>query len=116
MITMPGCTDSLCKECFKGMFEVVINEQGVKHFNCPICHKPDMANKDDIQEMYEVLFVNMVSSRAVECISTALLLCNTADTRESKALEISVQQYHDNYNNAQQTYVYSVNTFTAIVE
>lgn len=65
MITMPGCTHSLCKECFKGMFQVVIKEQGVKHFNCPMCQKPDMSNKDDIQEMYELLFVNMV--RFKEC-------------------------------------------------
>ena len=33
----------------------------MKHFNCPMCQKPDMSNKDDIQEMYELLFVNMVS-------------------------------------------------------
>ena len=65
MITMPGCTHSLCKECFKGQFEMVILEQGVKHFNCPICQKPDMSNKDDIQEMYELLFVNMVSLRYI---------------------------------------------------
>lgn len=32
----------------------------MKHFNCPMCQKPDMSNKDDIQEMYELLFVNMV--------------------------------------------------------
>lgn len=61
MIVMPGCTHSLCKECFKGFFEVVIQEQQVKHFNCPECHKPDMSNKDDTQEMYELMFVSMVS-------------------------------------------------------
>jgi hypothetical protein len=44
-------------------FQMVIQEQGVKHFNCPICEKPDMSNKDDVQGMYELLFVNMVSSR-----------------------------------------------------
>ena len=68
MITMPGCTCSLCKECFKGQFDMVIQEQQVKHFNCPICQKPDMSNKDDIQEMYELLFVNMVSS-SMKCIN-----------------------------------------------
>ena len=31
------------------------------HFNCPICRKPDMSNKDDIQEVYE-LFLSMVST------------------------------------------------------
>ena len=44
---------------------MVIQEMGVKHFNCPDCHKPDMSNKDDVQGMYELLFVNMVSLRDV---------------------------------------------------
>jgi hypothetical protein len=47
---------------------MVIQEQGVKYFNCPICLKPDMSNNDDIEEMYmyELLFANMVSFK--ECI------------------------------------------------
>lgn len=65
MIIMPGCTDSMCKDCFKGHFDVVIREKGVKHFNCPICDQPDMTNRDDAQDLYQELFVQMVSD--VKC-------------------------------------------------
>ena len=44
---------------------MVIQEQGVKHFNCPICNKPDMINKENTPEMYEVLFVNLVSENLI---------------------------------------------------
>ena len=67
MITMPGCTHSMCKKCFKAHFQIVIQEQGVRYFNCPICKKPDMSNKDDVQEMYELLFLNMVSCKDMYC-------------------------------------------------
>ena len=67
MITMPGCTHPMCKECFKFHFQIVIQEQGVRYFNCPICKKPDMSNKDDVQEMYELLFLNMVSCKDMYC-------------------------------------------------
>ena len=61
MVNMPGCTDILCKHCFKGHFTVVINEKSVKHFNCPMCSEPDLANRDDTQAMYLELFVSLVS-------------------------------------------------------
>ena len=41
---------------------MVIKEKQVKHFNCPMCKKPDLSNKDDTQEMYELIFVSMVST------------------------------------------------------
>lgn len=58
---MPGCTDTVCKNCFKGHFAVIIKEKGVKHFNCPTCDQPDMANRDDAQDLYQELFVQLVS-------------------------------------------------------
>lgn len=61
MIIMPGCTDTMCKDCFKGTFKVVITEKGVKHFNCPQCDLPDMTNRDDAQDLYQELFVHLVS-------------------------------------------------------
>ena len=61
-IGMPGCTDSLCEDCFKMHFEVVISEKGVKHFNCPICDLPDMTNRDGSQDRYQMLFVHLVNS------------------------------------------------------
>jgi len=61
MVNMPGCTDILCKDCFRGHFTVVIKEQSVKHFNCPMCSEPDLANRDDTQAMYLELFVSLVS-------------------------------------------------------
>lgn len=61
MIIMPGCTDTMCKECFKGHFRVTITEKGVKHFNCPSCDQPDMTNRDDAQDLYQELFVHLVS-------------------------------------------------------
>ena len=62
MVNMPGCTDILCKDCFRGHFTVVINEKSVKYFNCPLCREPDLANQDDnIQAMYLELFVSLVS-------------------------------------------------------
>ncbi len=62
MVTMPGCTDSLCKECFKGHFQIVIREQGVKHFNCPLCGLPDMTDKEATEGMYMDIFQAMVRS------------------------------------------------------
>lgn len=61
MVNMPGCTDILCKDCFRMNFTMVINEQSVKHFNCPMCSEPDLANRDDTQAMYLELFVSLVS-------------------------------------------------------
>ena len=66
MVNMPGCTDILCKDCFKGHFNVVIKEQSVKHFNCPMCSEPDLANRDDSQAMYLELFVSLVSCVHIE--------------------------------------------------
>ena len=68
MVNMPGCTDILCKDCFKGHFTVVIKEQSVKHFNCPMCSEPDLANRDDSQAMYLELFVSLVSPLCVHNI------------------------------------------------
>ena len=66
MITMPGCTDTICKDCFKRHFSVVIAEKSVKHFNCPMCDQPDMTDlKDGTQDMYQMLFVQLVSSESV---------------------------------------------------
>lgn len=58
---MPGCTDSICKDCFKGHFEVVIKEKEVKHFNCPLCKLPDMADNEATGGLYIDIFVAMVS-------------------------------------------------------
>lgn len=63
MVTMPGCTDSFCKDCFKGNFTITIKEKSVKHFNCPLCNEPDLANRDMMQAVYLELFVGMVSYR-----------------------------------------------------
>lgn len=57
---MPGCTDSICKECFKENFTVVIKEQGVKHFNCPVCGLPDMSDREAAEGIYMTIFVAMV--------------------------------------------------------
>jgi E3 ubiquitin-protein ligase RNF31 len=66
MITMPGCTDALCKDCFKGHFRVIISEQGVKHFNCPMCKEPDMTNRDDAADLYQELFVHLIHEHVPE--------------------------------------------------
>ena len=58
---MPGCTDSLCKDCFKSHFSIAIKEKTVKHFNCPICDLPDMTNRDGAQDLYQEMFVHLVS-------------------------------------------------------
>ena len=58
MVSMPGCTHSTCKDCFREHFKVVIKEQGVKHFNCPICGRPDVTDTD--QEFYFQLFQLLV--------------------------------------------------------
>ena len=63
MVTMPGCTDEFCKECFKQHFTIAIKEKTVKHFNCPSCKEPDLANRDMSQELYLELFVQLVSIR-----------------------------------------------------
>ena len=65
---------------------MVIQEMGVKHFNCPICQKPDMSNKDDIQEMYELLFVNMVSCKDMYCTALVILWLIAA---RSKVVEVT---------------------------
>ena len=58
MVAMPWCTHSLCKDCFKRHFTGVINEQSVKHFNCPMCGEP---NHDDSQAVDFEVFVSLVS-------------------------------------------------------
>jgi len=60
MVTMPGCTDSFCKDCFSMNFKMAIKEKSVKHFNCPLCSEPDLANRDMMQQVYLELFVGMV--------------------------------------------------------
>jgi hypothetical protein len=59
MLTMPGCTCSLCKDCFVRNYEVAIKEKGVKHFNCLLCQLPDM-DKDATEGLYMEIFVAMV--------------------------------------------------------
>lgn len=63
MVVMPACDESLCKNCFKEYFQMVITEKSVKHFNCPMCSKPDLSNPDQTQGMNLELFVGMVSER-----------------------------------------------------
>lgn len=63
MVCMPACGESLCKSCFRQHFEIVIKEGSVKHFTCPICGLPDLANADQTQEMNLQLFVAMVQRR-----------------------------------------------------
>lgn len=62
MVNMPGCTDSVCKECFQGYFTVVIKEKQVKHFNCPVCKLPDLSDRD-VGEFYFELFQALVSNK-----------------------------------------------------
>ena len=59
-VAMPGCVHSICEDCFKGHFTVVITGQEVKHFTCPICGEPDMANKDITAGFYLQMFLQMV--------------------------------------------------------
>ena len=71
---MPGCTDEICKECFKAHFTLTIKEKTVKHFNCPLCGKPDLANRDMSQGVYLELFVNMVSVRiCIHCCAVVVI-------------------------------------------
>ena len=87
---MPGCTHSMCKECFKAHFQIVILEQGVKHFNCPICQKPDMSNKNDnIPEMYQVLFVSMVSCKDMYCTTLVIIILLWLIAARSKVVEVT---------------------------
>lgn len=60
MITMPGCTDSFCKDCFKQNFTVAIREKEIKHFNCPMCSLPDMMDRESTEGIYMTLFLAMV--------------------------------------------------------
>ena len=76
MITMPACECSFCKNCFKENFHIVIKEKQVKHFNCPVCRKPDMSNRD-IPDAYGMIFVSMVSAKFVfvfVCVISRCLL------------------------------------------
>ena len=59
-VAMPGCIHSVCKECFKGHFTLVITTQEVKHFTCPICGEPDMANQTITEGLYLQLFLVLV--------------------------------------------------------
>ncbi len=64
MLTMPGCADSVCKTCFKEHFKITIQEKTVKHFNCPVCGKPDLSERG--QDIYLELFVHMVREGETE--------------------------------------------------
>ena len=59
MVLMPGCPHSVCKECFKGHFTLVMKNQTVKHFNCPVCSEPDMT--DPHVETYLMHLMQLVS-------------------------------------------------------
>lgn len=78
MVTMPGCTDSICKNCFKDHFEITIREKGVKHFNCPNCQLPNMVEKEATEGLYIDLFVAMVR----KCIKT-YLSCDAVEPLKS---------------------------------
>ncbi len=60
-VALPGCSHSICKGCFKRNFGIVIREKEVKHFTCPVCGKPDMANEEITNGVYLEIFVQMVS-------------------------------------------------------
>ena len=62
MVAMPSCIHSVCKACFKGHFTITIKEKMVKHFNCLICGEPDLANRDETQDIYLELFVGLVGT------------------------------------------------------
>ena len=62
MITMPGCTDSMCKECFSGYLTVVVKTLEIKHYNCPVCGLPNMADREAANDMYFTILVAMVCS------------------------------------------------------
>ena len=59
-VGLPCCEHSVCKECFKAHFTYVIKEKEVKHFTCPVCGKPDMANEEITQGIYLEIFVQLV--------------------------------------------------------
>lgn len=65
MVTMPGCTCSFCKLCFRGNFEVAIREKGVKHFNCPMCSLPNMVEREATEGLYVDIFVAMVRQEKI---------------------------------------------------
>ena len=41
-------------------FKATITEKGVRYFNCPLCDKPDMTDRDDAMDLYQELFVHLV--------------------------------------------------------
>ncbi len=71
MVVMPACGEALCKDCFIGNFTMVIKEKSVKHFNCPLCSKPDVSN--ETQDMNIELFVAMVS--VINGLNLITMLC-----------------------------------------
>ena len=62
MITMPGCTDSICKTCFTQYLTMVVRNLEVKHYNCPVCGMPNMADREAANDMYLQILVAMVST------------------------------------------------------
>ncbi len=62
MLSFPGCTHSVCKECFKQYLSYVVKNMEVKHYNCPICAMPNMADRE-AAGMYLEILTAMVSKK-----------------------------------------------------
>ena len=73
IVALPGCTDCVCKECFKMHFTITVKEKSVKHFNCPVCGEPDLANRDMSQVLYLELFVGLVSEPLAITIASCII-------------------------------------------
>ena len=80
MVQMPGCTCTMCKDCFKGNFQVVMKEKPVKHFRCPTCLIPDIANLDE-QSFYTTIFAGLVSCFITSTQLGLIASCSIVDNK-----------------------------------
>ena len=47
MEQVPCCECTICRECFKENYTIIISSQPVSKFSCPGCQQPDLINNKD---------------------------------------------------------------------
>ena len=62
MVSMIYCSDAVCQDCFIHHFSMVMREKSIKHYNCPVCAKPDFTSEVIDTGLYLQLFSGLIQA------------------------------------------------------
>jgi hypothetical protein len=75
IVNLPCCQCSVCRDCLRGHFDVIVKERYVRNMTCPICSQPDIDNSPQTDVYFQLLLImlqDLLPTEVFELFQTKL--------------------------------------------